>query len=67
MTEVLSQKEIDQLLTAINAGEPDISTDQLASFKIIIDEAMEHLRQSLVADIKKIVREAVKESIAENR
>jgi flagellar motor switch protein FliM len=65
MADVLSQKEIDQLLAAISIGN-DLP-NHIDSFKIIVEEAMERLRRSLVADIKNVVREAVKEAIAENR
>ncbi|MDR1933386.1 MAG: hypothetical protein LBQ57_11280 [Spirochaetales bacterium] len=62
MTQVLSQKEVDQLLAAINSCVP---TDETAAGKMI-EQAMERLHQSIVADIKQVVREAVKEAIAEN-
>jgi transcriptional regulator with XRE-family HTH domain len=56
-----SGEMLERLAKALN-----IEPHQLVEVSATPEEAMERLHQSIVADIKQVVREAVKESIAEN-
>jgi hypothetical protein len=46
---------------------PDIGTHQLFKVSATPAEALERLHQAVVTDIKQVVREAIKETFAEER